>query len=452
MTKLTQREKLEQQKEEIRTAGYETFEVNVNPRWGGKNVGIMYIKEKMDYGFHVFFIHKPDADNPLAGVHGMLTEMYYDLRNRVYWIKRNNKEVNFSIRNVDTIFPKYSEATVELFNKLSTKNNQGLYQAAYNYLGKRGLEQVNLFGRFFHRLITEYSYFELLHKAGIRVTSSLPIVNPEGTSPREILGLSKSQWKMYNKHKLNIDTFYNYNNDKADSQLANYLAYVHKLEEEFGVDKIQDFVNHEKKFLYTGIQNNWSASSIDLAQRYGLPVKKFIRYVYFECDVSQGMNADTAISQYKDYIRMATEMGYERYDRYPKFLKTAHDVVARNYKVKLDEIELKEWEEAVETAKSYEYAYKDFVIFPPETPKDLVREGNVLGHCVSSYVHKVRKKTSTILFLREKVDKEAPLVTIEVREDKIVQAKGKMNNLPTPVQKDIIQRFAKKLELEIAGY
>ncbi|QIA28590.1 hypothetical protein [Phage f2b1] len=447
MTKLTQREKLEQQKEGIRTAGYETFEVNTNPRWGEKNVGTMYIKEKMDYGFHVFFIHKPDADNPLAGVHGMLTEMYYDLRNRVYWIKRNNKEVNFSIRNVDTIFPKYSEATIELFNKLSTKNNQGLYQAAYNYLGKRGLEQTNMFGRFFHRLITEYSYFELLHKAGIRVTSGLPIVNAEGTSPREILGLSKSQWKMYNKYKLNIDTFYNYNNDKADSQLANYLAYVHKLEEEFGVDKIRDFVRHEKKWIYKGLQDNWSNSVIEVSGRYNLPVKKMIRYIYFECDVSQGLDAGVAIDHYRDYLRMVHEMEYERFDRYPKFLKTAHDVVARNHKVKLSAEELEQWNANVEKAKSFTYSYGDYKIITPEVPKDLVREGNVLGHCVGSYIKKVVRGTSTIMFLRDKLDETHPLVTVEIKGGAVTQARGKMNERPTVDQIQVVNRFAKKYEL-----
>lgn len=436
------KDKIEQFKQEIRDSNlpkYESFNKRTN-----KLIGTMYIKDKMDYGFHLFYIHEPSETNPLAGKTGTVSEMFYDLRNKKYWIKRNLKDVQFSVRNVDSIFPNDYDQRTQIFDLLSTNANQGLYQAAFRVLGAMGKEQSEMFGRFFHRLITEHSYFELLYKAGIQVNSDRSIKNPNGKTPMEILGLSKTQWKMVSKFNLHFSDFDGFNNDTADQKLINYITYLASLEEEFGLEKTREFVNNEKGFLYGTYMYR---SALQIANQYNLPVKNFIKYIYFECDVSQGLSSSTAISQYADYIRMTTEMGYERFDRYPKFLRTAHDIASRNYKVKLSELELKEWESSYEKNKQFEYTYQGYKIFPPKEPSDLVKEGNVLGHCVGSYVNKVRKGTSTILFLRERDDIDKPLVTIEVRENRIAQARGKMNNPPTQEQNAIIKKFVEKFKL-----
>lgn len=435
-------------KEQIRNAGYEKFE-EYGSGWHvpkTKLIGTMYMVERMDYGFHIYYIHEPSTTNSIAGKDGIVTEMYYDLRNKIYWIKRNMKEVQFSPRNVDSIFPRNSSMRQEVFDFLSTPRNTGLYEAAFKYLGSMGKERTEMFGRFFHRLITEHSYFELLHKAGIEMNGNLIIRNYSGKSPLEILGLSKTQWKMHQKFGVSIKKLQNYyKNDEADNRLINLLTYVKTLEVEYGIDKMQSFVNMESDFIY---DQYCYRSALQLVKRYNLPEKHFIRYIYFECDISQGLSVNDALSNYADYIRMSTEMGFERFDRYPKFLKTYHDIVARNYQVKLDEIQMKQWNEACERNSKFKYAYDGYKIFTPMTPQDLVREGNVLGHCVASYVGKVRQGTSIIAFLRKADDEDKPLVTIEIVKDSIVQVRGKMNNPPTEEQDAIVKLFAKKFELQ----
>lgn len=439
-------------KEEIRSAGYETMERYDRT---GTLIGTMYMIEKMDYGFHIYFIHEPSDSDPLAGKEGIVTEMYYDLRNKLYWIQRNKKEVKFSPRNVDCIFPYDRYKRKEVFDFLSTERNQKLYESAFTYLGAMGFEKVEMFGRFFHRLITEYNYYELLHKAGIEVNDNLTIVNKEGKSPIEILGLNKTRWKIFNKFKgavsmYELQRFRFSHYDDKDRKFMDYLNYIKTLEEEFGIEKIKSFVNNEMDYIYKG--DVYGGSALKVAKRYNLPEKHLVRYLYFDCDVSQGMDAYVAINNYKDYIRMSVEMGYERFDRYPKFLKTVHDIVMRNYKIKLSDAELVEWNAMCEKNSYYKYSYYGYKVFTPTKPEDLVREGNVLGHCVGSYVGKVRKGSSVIAFLRDADDTEKPLVTIEIVKDRIVQAKGKMNNAPTREQKDVIEKFAKKFELKVSNY
>lgn len=435
---------IEDLKESIRNCNYDKYQTLNDSK---KLIGTMFVKEKMEYGFHLYYIHEPSDSDPLAGVNGIVSEMYYDLRNKIYWIKRNGKEVKFSARNVDSIFPRYDRGTV--FELLSTKGNQGLYKKAFSYLGAMSLEKREMFGRFFYRLITDYSYLEQLYKVGIEVDKYTKIIDPNGRSPMEILGLSKTQWKIINKYKVPFKLF---NGELSgidrDNKMINYLSYIKSLEDEFGVDKALDFFKNESDNVY-GKKDYYNRSAVEIAKRYNLPEKKFLRYIYFECDVSQGLSAYDAISQYKDYIRMTSEMGYERFDRYPKFLRTSHDIASRNYKINLNEVEMAEWNNSYENNKKFEFNYQGYKIFPPKDPSDLVKEGNVLGHCVGSYVGKVRKGTSTILFLREKDDVESPLVTIEVSGDRISQSKGRMNNPPTLEQKEIIKSFAKKFQLAV---
>ncbi|WP_010497782.1 hypothetical protein [Paenibacillus elgii] len=161
------KERIDEYKKTIIESNFDKYE-----DWNMKSnklIGTLYIKQKLDYGFHIYYIHEPSDSNPLAGKNGTVSEMFYDLRNKVYWVKRNLKEVKFSVRNVDSIFPKDSKKIVLIFDKLSTPNNKGLYDAALKFLGAMGNEQTEMFGRFFHRLITEHSYFEILYKAKIEI-------------------------------------------------------------------------------------------------------------------------------------------------------------------------------------------------------------------------------------------------------------------------------------------
>lgn len=447
MGRQTLKGKVEEEKNRIQNYGYTSYK-SYNRDFGGVSVltGTMYLKEVMDYGFHIYFIHEPGQDPNIITDNGTLTEMYYDLRHKDYWIKRNLREVRFSERNIDTLFPNAMEDVEKVFTRLSTKNNKGLYLEAWKQLGRIGAEIDRKFGRFLHRLITRFSYFELLYKSGIESLKRVRIVNPNGNSPREILGLTKTQWKLFTQYSCNQNDLCRYNDPKADQQAINYLAYVKSLDEEFGVGRLNTFASNEIEYIYKGVTYNCSA--LKIANDYELNPKRLVKYLYFECDVSQGLSVTNAHNQYSDYVRMTTEMGYERFEKYPKFLRTYHDIAHRNYNIKLNAEQLEQWNNELEKNKQYQWRYGDYMIFPPETPEDLRTEGNVLSHCVSSYANKVRKGISTILFLREKADPEHPLVTVEIKGGKIVQARGKMNFPPKQEEKEAIRRFAKKFNLE----
>lgn len=443
--KMSKREKVEKLKSEIRNSNMKKFEI-YHSEISNKLIGTVYIKDKLDYGFHIYHIFEPKAIS-VAGEYGILTEMFYDLRNKDYWITRDFNKVSFSERNVGSIF---AHAKTDLLSFLSTDGNEGMYHACFKYLGRMGMEKSAMVGRFLHRLITEYSYYELLYKSGVTNFRLLEIKNPEGRNPREILGVNKSGWKLFSKFGIPIRYLQGTQSQEL-TKMLNYLNYVKKLGENYGIDRILEFYDNEINYLRTGMAESWNNRGIlSTAKRYGLSENRLIEYIYFECEVSQGLRPRLAISEYKDYIRMVHEMEYSRVDNYPKALRTMHDVVSMNYRISLDKEELEEWNKRYESNKKYIDTYQNWMIFPPETPEELRNEGNQQSHCVASYVNNVREGKCIILLLRDKNDLEKSLLTIEVRGDKIVQVRGKMNRLPSRNENGVISKLAERLNLGIS--
>lgn len=85
---------------------------------------------------------------------------------------------------------------------------------------------------------------------------------------------------------------------------------------------------------------------------------------------------------------------------------------------------------------------------------ELYKEGEVLGHCVGSYVPSCRNNHCTIWSLmRHEADKNMKLITIEVDgANEIVEARGKFNRYPSKTEIAIIQKWALQEELRISRW
>ena len=67
------------------------------------------------------------------------------------------------------------------------------------------------------------------------------------------------------------------------------------------------------------------------------------------------------------------------------------------------------------------------------------------NHCVASYIQNVIDGKTHILFLREKDNIEKSLITLEVKNYRVVQARGKFNRDATSEEQFIINMYNKKL-------
>lgn len=85
-----------------------------------------------------------------------------------------------------------------------------------------------------------------------------------------------------------------------------------------------------------------------------------------------------------------------------------------------------EYQEVISQLDVQEYDDGEFSITIPKTTQDIINEGKALHHCVGVYVDKVVRREDMIYFLRK--DREVPYVTIEVKDKKVTQVEGDMNN------------------------
>lgn len=85
-----------------------------------------------------------------------------------------------------------------------------------------------------------------------------------------------------------------------------------------------------------------------------------------------------------------------------------------------------EYQEVVSQLNVQEYDNGEFSITIPKSTQDIINEGKALHHCVGVYVDKVVRREDMIFFLRK--DRNVPYVTIEVKDKKVTQVEGDMNN------------------------
>ena len=94
----------------------------------------------------------------------------------------------------------------------------------------------------------------------------------------------------------------------------------------------------------------------------------------------------------------------------------------------------KAFAEATAKAKRLIYSEGGLTIFPPNSPADLVIEGDALSHCVGrmGYDKKMVNGTSYIMFVREINAKDTPYVTVEYdpKGQRILQSYGAHNTKP----------------------
>lgn len=85
-----------------------------------------------------------------------------------------------------------------------------------------------------------------------------------------------------------------------------------------------------------------------------------------------------------------------------------------------------EYQEVISQLNVQEYDNGEFSITIPKSTQAIIEEGRKLRHCVGIYVDKVVRREDMIFFLRK--DREVPYVTIEVKDKKVTQIEGGLDN------------------------
>ena len=181
-----------------------------------------------------------------------------------------------------------------------------------------------------------------------------------------------------------------------------------------------------------------------------MPMKRWMQYM-----ASQSTDPDIKyphfLSDYKDYIRIATLLGMDisrKSIRFPKDLKAAHDEASARYKAEKDAIK-----DAAIASKAWktDYQSEDLMVIPAMSQEDLNKESAVLTHCVHTYGEKLMSGRAWIFFIRQKSAPDVPYYTLEAspEDGHMVQCRGDHNKSMTDEVATFTNKFIRHLQKEI---
>lgn len=188
-----------------------------------------------------------------------------------------------------------------------------------------------------------------------------------------------------------------------------------------------------------------------LCLEYGCDYKRVLTYIYKNIVPNEGMHYYDAFRILRDYISMQKSMaGNRKFDKYPYYLHTMHDIVSRNFSSFKQKYSEELFQNMVD--KDLEYEYSKYTILTPKSTECIKQEGVSLKHCVGSYINRILKGETQIVFLRLKETPDESLVTVQITHGAIVQARGSMNRGLTKEEKDFLQTYANVKKLKINTY
>lgn len=282
-----------------------------------------------------------------------------------------------------------------------------------------------------------YNRFEQLFSAGID-----DIINTRGSSLADfkysINDIPKSLLKICRKHsiKLSNDIVRFYKENPNAYCIAYKLDYI-----SLNYDDIYEiWKTSENMYLYDAK----SYFNI-LVNEYEYNAKDLWLYIDRIKTFEAIEDMSFFIHELHDYASMMRQLS-NKYDKYPRHFLTTHKIACRNYNRMKKEFSEELFRKRIR--KEYECSFGDYVFIYPKCTQDIKDEAVSQNNCVASYIDKVIDGKCHILFLRKKNKLNESLVTIEVRNNQIVQAKRRFNDDVTDEQQEVIDKFNEKFRKE----
>ena len=156
------------------------------------------------------------------------------------------------------------------------------------------------------------------------------------------------------------------------------------------------------------------------------------------------------VNDYIDYLEMQYQMYGKCKEKYPENWLTEKHIMNQKHKdwKKLQsDASFKIYQESLLDKVSYEN--KTYKVVVPITNTDILDEADQQRHCVASYIDKIVKGETNIVFIRNQSDLEKSLLTVEIRDNSICQVRGHQNRMYTKEEYDFMKSWAKKTGLKL---
>lgn len=213
-----------------------------------------------------------------------------------------------------------------------------------------------------------------------------------------------------------------------------------------------------------GIRATWEqiqkmsqyARNFAIYMRHSTP-HKMLKYI--EGLKSEGPYAmrNQEVNDYHDYLQLAAGLGYNLDDDwilYPKNLKERHDQLTEEQNERKAELEKESDDKKDRKLKRtikrkgwtrYEMETEQLLIRLPKCAHEIRKEGNAQHHCVATYMDRMVAGETCILFIRKKEEQDKSYYTVEVKDNEVIQVRGKYNVAQSEDVEEFMKVFKKNI-------
>ena len=294
----------------------------------------------------------------------------------------------------------------------------------------RGIQNI---GTVFQRM-DKYRNEEQIYSAGLTLSTGYTSNYFHGT----INDIPKGLVKILREINVCVDNL-NVEGYKAHPDAFNY-AFNNK------------FISLSKKEAYNFLMyasSNWNTTTqrceysskfFNICNKYGYTVKSLLNYIDYLVTY-EAIAADypsKILGEIADNCNMLSQMS-DKYDKYPRHFLTSHQITSRTYQRWKTEFNEELFAKRVNT--KMEVTIGDYKFIYPKTTKDIKDEAVQQSNCVAGYIDRVISGQCDIILMRKKNDIENSLVTVEIRDNKVVQARQRFNELVNESQKKALDKY-----------
>lgn len=178
----------------------------------------------------------------------------------------------------------------------------------------------------------------------------------------------------------------------------------------------------------------------NICDKYGYTPKSLLNYIDYLVTY-EALSPDypsKILGEIDDNCNMLSQMS-NKYDRYPRHFLTSHQITSRTYQRYKQEFNEELFAKRVNT--KMEVTIGNYKFIYPKTTKDIKDEAVQQSNCVASYIDKVIGGSCDIILMRKKNDVENSLVTVEVRNGKVVQARQRFNESVNESEQKALDKY-----------
>lgn len=192
--------------------------------------------------------------------------------------------------------------------------------------------------------------------------------------------------------------------------------------EEFNYDEFSDYVNYgadRKKYgviLDSFPRDVWMRIKRYKPAHIEITQEMVVTMVYYLIHGKMWEYDPDELSRLWRWIDMCIALG-KPFNRQNNFFREYVET-KREYDLRKEEFDSKKMiANYAQHAKAWDFAFGDYVVVVPTTPKEIIDEGANMHHCVGSYVGSVIRNETYIVFVRHKDSPDKCYITCQVHTD-----------------------------------